>query len=140
MPPQGSASPISSKLYGEDEFRKGERRVIARLLDGPAHVLSIGGGAFMDDETRESSAGGRFRLAESRPGHLLERAMRRDNRPLLQGGDPGREIDDLLSCRTRTDLCDRRSHRASEDRPVDETVDRVVKTFGAYSPNAKAAS
>src|SRR6185437_12234092 len=38
--------------FGEQEFRKGERRVIARLLEQPAHVISTGGGAFMDAETR----------------------------------------------------------------------------------------
>ena len=38
--------------YGEAEFRAGERRVIARLLDEPPHVLSTGGGAYMDAETR----------------------------------------------------------------------------------------
>src|SRR5437899_8350184 len=34
--------------YGETEFRNGERRVIARLLEGPQLVLSTGGGAYMD--------------------------------------------------------------------------------------------
>lgn len=38
--------------HGEDAFRDGERKVIARLLDGPQHVLATGGGAYMDDETR----------------------------------------------------------------------------------------
>src|SRR3954468_1824077 len=38
--------------FGEAEFRAGERRVIQRLLDGPCHVLSTGGGAYMDAETR----------------------------------------------------------------------------------------
>jgi len=38
---------------GEDVFRDGERRVIARLLTGPPHVLAIGGGAFMDPATRD---------------------------------------------------------------------------------------
>ena len=33
--------------YGEAAFRDGERRVIARLLDEPPHVLATGGGAFM---------------------------------------------------------------------------------------------
>src|ERR1700722_2405224 len=37
---------------GEMEFREGERRVIARLLDDPPHVLATGGGAFMNAETR----------------------------------------------------------------------------------------
>src|ERR1700729_2635743 len=39
--------------FGEVEFRQGERRVIARLLDQPVHVLATGGGAFMDPDTRE---------------------------------------------------------------------------------------
>ncbi len=38
--------------HGEPAFRDGERRVIARLLDNPAHVLATGGGAFMDTRTR----------------------------------------------------------------------------------------
>src|SRR6185437_9710165 len=37
---------------GEAAFRNGERRVIARLLDGPAQILATGGGAFMDPTTR----------------------------------------------------------------------------------------
>src|SRR5262249_11170172 len=39
--------------YGEKAFREGERKVIARLLNGPRHVLATGGGAFMDAETRK---------------------------------------------------------------------------------------
>src|SRR5580704_13295926 len=37
---------------GEEVFRDGERRVIARLLSQPIHVLATGGGAFMDPITR----------------------------------------------------------------------------------------
>ena len=37
---------------GEAVFRDGERRVIARLLERPPHVLATGGGAFMDPATR----------------------------------------------------------------------------------------
>ena len=38
--------------FGEPYFRDGERRVIARLLADPPHVLATGGGAFMDAATR----------------------------------------------------------------------------------------
>src|ERR1700722_17686682 len=41
---------------GEAAFRDGERRVIARLLTGPIHVLATGGGAFMDPATRRGIA------------------------------------------------------------------------------------
>src|SRR5437016_4355066 len=40
------------RLRGEAVFRDGERRVIARLLGQPVHVLATGGGAFMDPATR----------------------------------------------------------------------------------------
>src|SRR5206468_10991826 len=35
---------------GEAVFREGERKVIARLLGNPVHVLATGGGAFMDPD------------------------------------------------------------------------------------------
>src|SRR5690606_33589701 len=38
--------------HGECAFRRGERQVIARLLNGPVHVLATGGGAFIDPGTR----------------------------------------------------------------------------------------
>ena len=38
--------------YGEAAFRDGERKVLARLLSEPPHVLATGGGAFIDAETR----------------------------------------------------------------------------------------
>ena len=42
--------------YGEPYFRDGERRVIARLLDGPLaerrKIIATGGGAFVNAETR----------------------------------------------------------------------------------------
>src|SRR3546814_19699213 len=37
--------------FGENSFRDGERRVIARLIDGPPRVIETGGGAFINDET-----------------------------------------------------------------------------------------
>ena len=38
--------------FGEDHFRDGERRVIARLLDGGPSVIATGGGAFVQPATR----------------------------------------------------------------------------------------
>jgi len=39
--------------HGEAYFRDGERRVIERLLNQPPMILAAGGGAFMNDKTRE---------------------------------------------------------------------------------------
>ncbi|MCZ6586878.1 MAG: shikimate kinase, partial [Alphaproteobacteria bacterium] len=77
---------------GEASFRDGERRVIARLLDGPAIVLATGGGAFMDAQTRERiAAKGVSVWLRTDIDTLVRRTSRREDRPLLKNGDP-REI------------------------------------------------
>src|ERR1043166_3803827 len=87
--------------HGEPAFRDGERRVIARLLDNPVHVLSTGGGAFMDPRTRaliHERATSIWLHAEL--DELVRRVSRRTDRPLLKGGDPRAEIG-RASCRGR---------------------------------------
>ncbi len=75
--------------HGEAYFRDGERRVIARLLgDGP-QVLATGGGAYMNEETRETIAqSGVSVWLKADLKVLLERVVRRDHRPLLKIDDP----------------------------------------------------
>jgi len=75
--------------FGEVAFRDGERRVISRLLDEPAHVLATGGGAFANDDTRaliRRKAVSIWLKADLEV--LARRVARRDNRPLLTGKDP----------------------------------------------------
>src|SRR5471030_424707 len=74
--------------HGEPYFRSGERRVIARLLDGPPHVLATGGGAFMDARTHEHIRRRGISIwLRADLELLLARVARRDNRPLLKDGD-----------------------------------------------------
>jgi len=95
--------------YGEDEFRDGERRVIARLIESEPCVLATGGGAFMNDETRaiiKKSAVSVWLKAEL--DLLLERVLRRDTRPLLKSGDPrdilGRLMDERYPVYSQADV------------------------------------
>src|SRR5947207_12972115 len=68
---------------GEAAFRDGERRVIARLLGRPIHVLATGGGAFMDPATRDVIARrGVSVWLRADFDVLLARVLRRGNRPL----------------------------------------------------------
>jgi shikimate kinase len=85
---------------GERAFRDGERRVIARLLAQPIHVLATGGGAFMDEMTR--------RVIERRGVSLwlradldilVSRVSRRSNRPLLKVGDTRTVLGELIEQR-----------------------------------------
>lgn len=74
---------------GEPAFRLGERRVIARLLQGEPHVLATGGGAFMDPETQAHIRAHAVSVwLRAGLDTLIERTGRRQDRPLLRDGDP----------------------------------------------------
>jgi shikimate kinase len=77
------------KAFGEDAFREGERRVIARLLEGPPHVLATGGGAYNDPDTRRLIAEKAISVwLKGDLEVLARRVARRDTRPLVSGKDP----------------------------------------------------
>ena len=85
---------------GEAVFRDGERRVIARLLAQPAHVLATGGGAFMEPSTRTLIAQrGVSVWLRADLDVLLARVARRNNRPLLQQQDPRAILAELIERR-----------------------------------------
>jgi shikimate kinase len=85
---------------GEAVFRDGERRVIARLLSQPVHVLATGGGAFMDPATRAVIARrGVSVWLRADLDVLLARVSRRNNRPLLQERDPRAVLAELIERR-----------------------------------------
>lgn len=83
-----SVSDIFATL-GEPAFRAGERRVIARLLDEPPHVLATGGGAFVDPETRVLMRRRALTVwLKADLAILARRVARKETRPLLRGRDP----------------------------------------------------
>ena len=86
------------KLHGETSFRDGERRVIARLLKKPPHVLATGGGAYMSEETRAAISEFGFSIwLRADIEVLLRRVQRRDDRPLLKDGDPKEILERLIA-------------------------------------------
>jgi len=86
--------------FGEPYFRDGERRVIARLLNEPAHVLATGGGAYMDLATRTAMKQNAFTIWLKAPvAFLVSRVRKRDTRPLLRNGDLKETIEKLLAVR-----------------------------------------
>jgi shikimate kinase len=83
--------------HGESYFRQGERKVIARLLEGGPQVLATGGGAYMNAETRANiKARGLSVWLKAELKVLLKRVGRRDNRPLLAAGDPEKVMNRLI--------------------------------------------
>ncbi|WP_395674763.1 shikimate kinase [Inquilinus sp.] len=128
----GCTIPDIFERYGEPAFRDLERRVIARLMHDPVQVLSTGGGAFMDPQTRAVIA--EFGLSvwlKAELSVLAARTAKRSNRPLLRGGDPKELLAQLMERRhpvyALADLT-----VESRDGPVEETVDRVLAAIDAH--------
>jgi shikimate kinase len=83
---------------GEAEFRGGERRVIARLLNEPPHVLATGGGAFMNHATRALLLERAVVVwLKADLDVLVKRVGRKDSRPLLRGRDPRAVLETLMA-------------------------------------------
>lgn len=119
--------------FGEAEFRKGERRVLTRLLQGPMQVLATGGGAFMDPEIRaliKERAVSVWLKADLKT--LLERTTRRNDRPLLKGGEPGEILQKLMAERepiyAGADIT-----VDSDERPSEEAVERILCALEKFS-------
>ncbi len=82
--------------YGEEQFRDGERRVVARLIDGEVRVIATGGGAYVDPQTRELLNERAITVWLDAPVEVLvSRTLRRDTRPLLKNGDPRATLERL---------------------------------------------
>ena len=114
------------EVHGEQAFRDGERRVIARLLSEPPHVLATGGGAFIDPETRERIKECAFSIwLRADFDVLLRRVSRRDNRPLLKVENKEAVLRHLIEERypiyEEADIIVQ-----SQDGPHEETVRNVI--------------
>ena len=82
--------------YGEASFRDGERRLVARLVEGQVRVIATGGGAFVDPQTRLLLNERAITVWLNAPVAVLaERTARRDTRPLLKGPDARQVLERL---------------------------------------------
>jgi len=96
----GMSIPDIFETRGEAEFRSGEARVIARLLDGGPQVLATGGGAFMNSDTRtliRTKAMSVWLKADF--DVLMKRIKRRSDRPMLKTADPAATLKHLMDVR-----------------------------------------
>ncbi len=75
--------------FGENDYRDGERRLVARLIDGKVRVIATGGGVFVDPRTRALLNERAITVWLDAPVDVLaDRTARRNTRPLLRNGDP----------------------------------------------------
>ncbi|MBY8821230.1 shikimate kinase [Sphingomonas colocasiae] len=115
--------------YGEPYFRDGERRVIARLIDGRPKVIATGGGAFMQDETRSLILDRAIAIwLDADIDVLASRVSRRDTRPLLRNKDPRQVLTELAAVRNPVYAL-APFHVRSQTSPHELTVDAILRVL-----------
>ncbi|MDB5381658.1 MAG: 3-dehydroquinate synthase, partial [Rhodospirillales bacterium] len=124
--------------YGEQHFRDGERRVIARLLSGPAIVLATGGGAYADARTRATvrSSGAVVLWLRCRLPVLIRRVAGREHRPMFLNADPVEVLERLMAARhplyAEADII----VDCSEESP-EHTTRRVAEAIAGWVPERR---
>jgi shikimate kinase len=134
----GMSIPDIFTHHGEPAFRDGERRVIARLLEGGPLVLATGGGAFMNAETRARIAEhGLSVWLKADLDVLLRRVRRRDDRPLLKS-DPEATLTRLIDERNPV-YAEAAVTVHSREVPHDTMVEEVVDALALHLDAAALA-
>jgi shikimate kinase len=124
---------------GEEGFRAGERRVVARLLDTePIHVLATGGGAFQESDTRALIKEKGISLwLRADLEVLFERVSRRSHRPLLRTPDPKGTLAALIEKRYPV-YAEAELVVDSGDGPIGAMVERVMAAVREYLNRGEA--
>ena len=117
---------------GEEFFRNGEERVIARLLESGPQVLATGGGAWMREATRERvREKGVSVWLKADIDVLMERVSRRPGRPLLETENPRAVMERLIAERYPVyALADITVESA--DAPHHVMVTRIIRALAAW--------
>jgi shikimate kinase len=119
--------------HGEADFRSGEARVIARLLDSGPQVLATGGGAFMNESTRAAIKHKGVSIWLSAEFDVLMRriAKRKHERPMLHTPDPAETLRQLIALRDPVyALADLTVH--SREVPHDAIVAEIAAALAAF--------
>jgi shikimate kinase len=115
--------------FGEEDFRDGERRLVARLIEGEVRVIATGGGAYIDPHTRELLNKRAITVWLDAPVDVLtERTSRRDTRAQLRTGDPKATLQ-RLSTERRPSYEEAHIHVKSGDGGHGEVVDAIVEAL-----------
>jgi shikimate kinase len=118
--------------YGEQDFRDGERRLVARLIEGDVRVIATGGGAYIDSRTRQLLNDRAITVWLDAPVDILtERTSRRDTRAQLRNGDRKATLE-RLSKERRNSYEEAHIHVKSGDGAHKEVVDAIMSALEAH--------
>ena len=130
----GMTIPEIFSTHGEPYFRAGEARVIARLLDHGPQVLATGGGAVMDQRTRDLiQIKGISVWLKADLDVLVKRTKRRGDRPLVD------KMKDLLPLREPVYALSDITVQ-SRDEPHETIVDEIVASLLKHLTLSEAAA
>ena len=118
--------------YGEADYRDGERRLVARLIEGEIRVIATGGGVFVDPRTRQLLKERAITVWLDAPIDVLAvRTSRRDTRPLLKNGDP-RDALERIAKLEREAYAEADLHVKSGEGAHKEVVDAIVDALESH--------
>jgi shikimate kinase len=125
--------------YGEEDYRDGERRLVARLVDGQIRVIATGGGVFVDPRTRSLLNERTITVWLDAPVDVLaERTARRDTRPLLKNGDPKDTLERLAQSE-RQAYAEAHIHVKSGNGAHREVVEDIVRAIEQHLARADSS-
>lgn len=118
--------------YGEEDYRDGERRLVARLIDGRVRVIATGGGVFVDPRTRKLLKDRTITVWLDAPVDILhERTSRRDTRPLLKNGDPKGTLERIAKAERKA-YAEAHIHIRSGKGAHKDVVDAIVQALDNF--------
>lgn len=119
-------------VFGEEVLKEGERRVIARLLDQPPHVLATGGSSILDEETQSLLKEKSITVwLDADLDTLIARVSRRNDRHMIEDGKQQETIEELIQkCYPVYEKSD--VHVKTFDEATSSTVDRVIQSISDF--------
>jgi shikimate kinase len=124
--------------FGEDDLRDGERRLVARWMEGDVRVIATGGGAYVDPRTRKLLNDHAITVWLDAPVDILaERTSRRDTRAQLRNSDP-KSVLARLNEERRPSYEEAHIHVKSGNGAHKEVVDAIVRALEAYMRGHRA--
>ena len=112
---------------GEKYFRQVEEKVVGRVLDETAHIISTGGGSILSSKTRNAIKSKSFSIWVQCDVNIISNRIRdQEKRPLLKN----KNILDTLVKKNKERIKFYRqadSHIVNENSNIEMTVDAIVK-------------
>ena len=112
---------------GEKYFRQVEEKVVGRVLDGTAHIISTGGGSILSSKTRNAIKSKSFSIWVQCDVNIISNRIRdQEKRPLLKN----KNILDTLVKKNKERIKFYRqadSHIVNENSNIEMTVEAIIE-------------